>query len=1268
MTPTAQTQAAATFAAFWAGRGDEKQETSRFWIDLLQNVLGIDNPAKYIEFEKRVKLSHTSFIDAYIPDTKVLIEQKGAKIDLHKAYEQSDGSVLTPYEQAKRYADEMPNSLRPRWIVVCNFQEFLVYDLEKPHTEPEQIYLKDLEKEYYRLQFLADARHDYLRREEELSLQAGVLVGKLYDALIKQYINPKDEQSLRSLNILCVRLVFCLYAEDAGLFATRTAFEDYIRSFSIDNARDAIIKLFKALDTKLETRDRYDLKLQPFPYVNGGLFAAENIEIPNFTDEIVDVLCNHCAPFNWSDISPTIFGAVFESTLNPDTRRKGGMHYTSVQNIHKVIDPLFMDDLNAEFQAIMGGGTETRRATSLRERNQKLHDFQKKLGSLTFLDPACGSGNFLTETYLSLRLLENKIISALNKGEKVIGFEDFIHVKINQFYGIEINDFAVTVAKTALWIAESQMMAETEKILGMNLNFLPLTTNAFIVEGNALRIDWATLQPYDTDKGACPLAEVNEPNLFSGFTTQTDGSAHHYDYIIGNPPFVGARLMSEEQKKDVLSIFGNIKNVGNLDYVACWYFKAAQLINGTNTSCALVSTNSITQGEQVAILWKPLFEKFNIQIDFAWRTFRWDSESNQKAHVHCVIIGFREAKIPSSRNKEEKISSSQSNCDVKNIASLHDVQNAKEAKIPSSRNDCEIKNDASLREVKNIASLRTLYNADGTITKARNINPYLIDADNVFIESRKQKICDVPDMVFGSMSNDGGNFILSEDEKNEFLKTEPDAGKYIRPFLGAEEFINNKNRYCLWLVGASPAELRKMPQVLKRIENVRKMRIESNRIATQKLADIPHLFGEIRQPKSGDYLLVPRVSSERRQYVPIGFLDSHVIASDAVQIISSATLYHFGVLTSSVHMAWMRAVCGRLEMRYRYSKDIVYNNFVWPSKEEKISSSHNSEVGNAKEVKILSSHNISEVGNFTSMCASMYLDKNQDVNEHRAHLPHWHQDGKLQFITFRLADSLPQEKLDELEQNKERFMQQHPQPWDKETEAQYYKLFGSKIDEWLDAGMGSCLLKFPNIRKIVCDALTFFDGDRYRLHSYVVMPNHVHVLVELLGENKTGDVLHSWKRHTANQINKLIGGSGKFWQHESFDRIIRDKEHYNNVLRYIANNPRNLPEDSFSIYMGKKISSSHDCDVKNVASLREVGNFASMIEQTAQEILDARALYPDSSLADLYDPVLMPVELRHAHQKNDEAVLAAYGWPKNLSEEEIVARLFELYEAVVKGE
>ena len=964
MTPTEQTKAAAAFTEFWAGKGDEKQETSRFWIDLLQNVLGIDNPAKYIEFEKRVKLSHTSFIDAYIPDTKVLIEQKGAKIDLHRAYEQSDGSLLTPYEQAKRYADEMPNSLRPRWIVVCNFQEFLVYDLEKPGSEPEQIFLKDLGKEHYRLQFLADARHDYLRREEELSLHAGVLVGKLYDALIKQYINPKDEQSLRSLNILCVRLVFCLYAEDAGLFATRTAFEDYIRSFSIENTRDAIIKLFKALDTKIENRDRYDTKLQPFPYVNGGLFAAENIEIPNFTDEIIDVLCDHCAPFNWSDISPTIFGAVFESTLNPETRRRGGMHYTSVQNIHKVIDPLFLDGLNAEFEAIMGGGAETCHGASLRERNQKLFDFQQKLGALRFLDPACGSGNFLTETYLSLRRLENRVISALNRGERLLGFDDFIHVKISQFYGIEINDFAVTVAKTALWIAESQMIRETEAILSQNIDFLPLTTNAFIVEGNALRMDWATLKPIDT--AAAPIG-----GLFSGFTTETDGEAHHYDYIIGNPPFVGYSFQTKEQKDDlqlIMSDFGS-----NIDYVGAWYKKAAELINGTNTRCALVSTNSITQGEQVAGIWRPLFERFDIQIDFAWRTFRWDSESNQKAHVHCVIVGF----------------------------SCRDALNASA--------------DAKNADARGASLQHRIFNADGTVENAKNINAYLLDAPNVFIESRAKSLSDVPQMVYGNKPTDGGFLFLTENEKDELIKTNPSADKLVKLFLGAEEFINNKKRYCIWLLGATPAVIKECSEIYKRVQSVREFRLASPKAATQKKADISTLFDEIRQPENGHYLLVPRHSSENRFYLPIGYEPCEIICGDANQMIPNATLYHFGVLTSSVHMAWMRAVCGRLKSDYRYSKDIVYNNFVWPNVE-------------------------------------------------------------------------------------------------------------------------TC--------------------------------------------------------HGASLQTK--------------------------------------------------------------------------IEQTAQAILDARALYPDSSLADLYDATLMPVELRRAHRANDEAVLAAYGWPKDLQESEIVERLFGLYEAMTK--
>ena len=903
MTPTEQTKAAAAFAEFWAGKGDEKQETSRFWIDLLQNVLGIDNPAKYIEFEKRVKLSHTSFIDAYIPDTKVLIEQKGAKVDLHRVYEQSDGAMLTPYEQAKRYVGEMKASEKPRWIVVSNFQEFLVYDLEKPGNEPEQIFLKDLEKEYYRLQFLADQKNENIRREEEVSLQAGELVGKLYDALIKQYINP-DEQSLRSLNILCVRLVFCFYAEDAGLFATRTAFEDYIRSFSLENLRGGIIALFKALDTKIEERDKYDTKLQPFPYVNGGLFAAENIEIPHFTDEIVDVLCNHCAPFNWSAISPTIFGAVFESTLNPETRRRGGMHYTSIQNIHKVIDPLFMDELDAEYQSIA-------KTQNLSSQRQKLRDFQKKLGTLTFLDPACGSGNFLTETYISLRRLENRVISLLNKGERLLGFDDFICVKINQFYGIEINDFAVTVAKTALWIAESQMIRETEAILSQNIKFLPLADHANIVEGNALRLDWTTL----AEEGQMSFLFADKLNVYKvseekeipnrvGEPITEYGAPHYkelnvvakeveektlpenkriepvvYDYIIGNPPFVGYSFQSERQKEDLSIVDGKMGK--NIDYVVGWYIKAARVVQNTKTKCAFVSTNSITQGEQVAEVWKPLFEHCNIQFDFVYRTFVWDSESTQKAHVHCVILGF------SDKNSLQKD--------------------------------------------------KIIFDENVNKQIAKNINPYLLDAPTVFIEKRKTPLCGVSRINKGSQPTDGGNLIISAEEYEDFVSKEPAAKKFIHEFIGSEEFINGKKRYCLWLVNASPAEMRKMPLVVKRVEAVKEMRLASPKAATRNWAAYPYLFTENRQPESGNYLLIPRVSSEKRSYIPIGYVSSDVIASDAAQLVPNATLYEFGILTSSIHNAWMRVVCGRLKSDYRYSNDIVYNNFPWcsPSDEQR---------------------------------------------------------------------------------------------------------------------------------------------------------------------------------------------------------------------------------------------------------------------------------------------------------------------------------------------
>ena len=593
MTDMEKRTAAARFAADWKGRGDEKQETSLFWIALLQKVYGIEEPDKYISFEVPVKLDHTSFIDGYIESTRVLIEQKGRDIDLRRGYKQSDGSMLTPYQQARRYAGYLPHDQNPRWIIVCNFQEFQIHDMNRPNDEPEVLKLADLEKEFHRLQFLVDTGSEHIKKEMEISLQAGELVGVLYDALLKQYKDPSDPETLKSLNKLCVRLVFCLYAEDAGIFGNRSMFHDYLQGHERE-ARRALIDLFKVLDTKPEERDPYmDEDLAAFPYVNGGLFADENIVIPRLDETIVDLILRKASEdFDWSAISPTIFGAVFESTLNPETRRSGGMHYTSIENIHKLIDPLFLDGLKAEF-------AEIEAVTVERTRKTKLETFQRKLAGLKFLDPACGSGNFLTETYISLRRLENETISLLHKGQIMLDMGNPIQVSISQFYGIEINDFAVTVAKTALWIAESQMMKETEDVVHMTLDFLPLKSYANIVEGNALRTEWTDVIP-----------------------------KHELDYIMGNPPFVGAQYMTKAQKTDLMDIFCNNKKAGVLDFVAGWYHKASELMQNTSVRTAFVSTNSITQGEQVAALWKQLYEQFRIHIDFAHRTFRWDSEAS----------------------------------------------------------------------------------------------------------------------------------------------------------------------------------------------------------------------------------------------------------------------------------------------------------------------------------------------------------------------------------------------------------------------------------------------------------------------------------------------------------------------------------------------------------------------------------------------------------------------------------------------------------------
>ena len=616
-------------------------------------------------------------------------------------------------------------------------------------------------------------------------------------------------------------------------------FHDYLARFSSRDFRRGLIDLFSVLDTPIENRNPYlDDELLAFPYVNGGMFAENNLEIPNFTDELRELILEHASSsFDWSEISPTIFGAVFESTLNPETRRSGGMHYTSIENIHKVIDPLFLDELKNELN-------EIRQFKQYKTVEQKAKQFQSKLSNLVFFDPACGSGNFLTETYISIRRLENEAIK-LYMGDTValdLG-QDLVKVNLNQFYGIEINDFAVSVAKTALWIAESQMLEETKDIVFANIDFLPLKSYTNIVEGNALRLNWEEIIPKDK-----------------------------LSYIIGNPPFVGANGVSKAQKQELLDLFGEKSNAGILDYVGGWYAKSALLINNTNIRCAFVSTNSISQGEQVSVLWDFLLAK-NISIDFAYKSFVWNSEAKEKAKVHCIIIGFSSVK--------------------QNDLILFDKDN---------------------KEI------------------VKEISPYLTEGKMSYVRRRNKPISQKLEMSRGNQPTDGGHLIIEAEELDSFIKAEPKAKKYIKKLIGSREFINNLERYCLWLVGVSPKELRSMPKVLERINLVKEMRLNSSALGTRKLADRSHEFRETKNPST--YLIIPRVSSETRRYIPIGFLDSDTIPTDSVTIIENATLYEFGILTSNVHMAWMRTVAGRLKSDYRYSAKIVYNNFPWPEPTE----------------------------------------------------------------------------------------------------------------------------------------------------------------------------------------------------------------------------------------------------------------------------------------------------------------------------------------------
>ena len=851
MTIDEQREAARQFYYRWRDKGQEDQYTSKFWLDLLQSVFGISN-VNYIDFEKKVygEDGNVKRIDGYIPETKVVIEQKSSDIALDKPQIGHNGD--TPYQQAWRYNNGLPANEKAQYIITSNFNEIWIYDMNKPQPEKEvqKVRLEDLQTDIFRLEFLVRKEASKISKEMEVSMQAGELVGLLYDELYKSYVEP-NEDTLKSLNKLCVRLVFCMYAEDAGLFGKKNMFHDYLVDVEPKHMRRAIKDLFIMLNTPENKRDPdEDPNLLAFPYVNGGLFEDDHISIPQFTDELKELLLEKASnDFDWSDISPTIFGAIFESTLNPETRRSGGMHYTSIENIHKVIDPLFLDDLKKEFEEIkeiknVGGA-----------RTKALQKFQDKIASLKFLDPAAGSGNFLTESYTSLRKLENQILRELKQdvatGQMTFGFVQNealldIKVSIQQFYGIEINDFAVTVAKTALWIAEAQMLKETMSFTDdIGAHFLPLKTYVNIVEGNALRMDWNDVLP-----------------------------ARECSYIMGNPPFVGARLMSISQKDDINKVFGsNWKNSGNLDYVASWYNLASNYMKDTKIIAALVSTNSVCQGENVANLWKPLMDK-GIKINFAYKTFRWDSEAKIKAHVHCIIVGF--SYIDSTYKK--------------------------------------------------------IYNMNSAIN-AKNINAYLLDSENVFIESRPKPLCDVPEIGIGNKPIDDGNYLFEEDEMIEFIKKEPSSQKYFKKWLGAREFINQKPRYCLWLGECSPSEIKNMPYCLKRVDNVKNFRLNSKSKGTIKLAECPTRFHVENMPKT-DYLLIPRVSSENRRYIPIGFISSEILCSDSVHITTNATIYDFGILTSNVHMAWMRAVCGRLEMRYRYSKDIVYNNFPWPTPTE----------------------------------------------------------------------------------------------------------------------------------------------------------------------------------------------------------------------------------------------------------------------------------------------------------------------------------------------
>ena len=847
------------FSKEWADTANEEADAKPFLVEFF-NVFGITSK-RVSTFEHRVKKldEKDGYIDLLWKGT-ILIEMKSRGKNLDRAF-----------VQAKDYLHGLKEHELPKYILVSDFDQCRLYDLEENKTV--EFRINDLVNHVQHFGYLVGYQKKVYKEQDPANIRAAELMGELHDRL------EEIGYTGHPLEVYLVRILFCLFAEDTTIF-NKQQFQEFIEQRTSMDGSDLAAKLqelFQVLNTAPEKRFKnLDEQLADFPYVNGKLFE-ELLPTASFDTKMRQALLN-CCYIDWSKISPAIFGSMFQSVMNPKERRNLGAHYTSETNILKLIKPLFLDELWATFE-------------SVKDNRNKLPEFHKKLSTLRFLDPACGCGNFLVITYRELRLLELAILRQLYRNQTATSIESILWIDVDQFCGIEYEEFPARIAEVAMWLIDHQMNMMVSNEFGQYFARLPLRKSAKIVHADALETDWQSLlNPENTINVRAKHANiylVQEPaEEYGSVNIQTETyQVHHgkspaiseekkFDYIIGNPPFIGSRIMNKEQKAALTRVFDNAKNVGDLDYVTGWYIKSAQYIQGTKTKAAFVSTNSIVQGLQTSLLWGVMFSKYHIKIHFAHRTFKWSNEARGNAAVYCVIVGFANYDTP---NK-----------------SIFDYE--------------DIKGEAHEQKVK-------------------NISPYLLEGRDILINRQQEPICNVPAMCFGNMPADGGELLFSTDEKNAFIEKEPKSAQYFRRFMGSHEYINNAERWCLWLQDIEPSELKQMKHVLERVQKVKEIREKSSR---PQLASIPHLFAQITQPKGLDYIIVPSVSSERRKFIPIGFERANVIASNLCLIIPKATIYHFGILTSTMHMAWVSTVCGRLESRYRYSKDIVYNNYPWP--------------------------------------------------------------------------------------------------------------------------------------------------------------------------------------------------------------------------------------------------------------------------------------------------------------------------------------------------